>query len=220
MYKLHINPSTFKLAFDPVTKKLQGHETAGANCKYCEAGKTPLKIDVTLSGLTDCIGVCHPRAWDWQTYLGGAAAVINGNTYRLTQQFTEGAYTCTGYEYNCIWGGEFPGNYGTIRLYGNHDCTGNYTEYNMDTLRIIVGKTATDKLFVHAHIAVKEGPYYRPFAMVFLFDAPGPPILAMCSGNTAVITGCANATVNNMITCNLSGEICASYNGTAIIEEV
>jgi len=55
------------------------------DCEYCDAGKTPCNINITLSGITNC------SCFTWSTYSVkylGVAECLNGTTWEIPQTDT------------------------------------------------------------------------------------------------------------------------------------
>ncbi len=85
--KAQFNPSTLKASYNSATGKAQMITPIVINCVHCANEAAPLEIDLTFSGITDCI--CWVAA-PWACTPGGQAAALNG-THRLV------------WDSGCVW---------------------------------------------------------------------------------------------------------------------
>ena len=83
--RARFNPSTQKVAYNPVTGKVQMVKwyIPGIVCLHCAVDGTPKKLKITFHDLVDCDG-CHEsyRIAKWYS-AAGAAAVFNNRTFDL-----------------------------------------------------------------------------------------------------------------------------------------
>lgn len=177
-----------KLMRDTVTGKLQVYDLnpMGADCEFCDPGKTPKYITLTVTGLSDCIA-CYD-AYEGFYKVRGMAAVLNSCVVVLEQTA----------EYNCIWEKVYTnGDFGTLTKYISLiDCAGESIEYAMDTLTFRVTKCAAGGLLVNINVAASLCLYnFIPVgAQVFAYEIHAPAPAWQCK--TAEITDCVG--VNNL----------------------
>ena len=138
-------------------------------CGVCD--DAPCCYTIILSGLSgpgdDC---CAAVGQSTKTFGGPPAA--NG-TYYLNSTAA------------CRWELIIPGNYGTLRVYSDEeDCTGAYTEYDIDTLEFLLRRIG-DVYYLNVRYGSDGGPNVHAFA--------GTKAMAVGDcGNTVIDNDCVN----------------------------
>ena len=118
------NPSTLKASYNPETKKAQVLKMV---CEWCDDGRMPAWIDVTMSELVDYPDCCGPGVYSDRAVTGSCASVCNG-TRRVP------------YNSECLYSKSFSVSGPQIEIYNstNETCVGLYSQLDFVTLTILV----------------------------------------------------------------------------------
>lgn len=200
-----------KLMRDTTTGRLMRTTPYGVDCEYCDPGKTPKFITLSISGLSDCIA-CFEALVNEYYKVAGVAAVLNDCVVILEQTVTP-----------CIWEKRYTdGDFGTLTYYGGANCTGIPYEYAIDILDFRVTKCAASGLLIS--IATRASVIAAWWMQAFAYDdwLVGPPP-APWQCKTADITDCiAVSNLANTWSCSdvqyIGGMNCCESGLVSIVE--
>jgi len=168
----------------------------GADCQYCEAGKTPLRLRVTFSGLI-ANDSCHPgQPGAGSNKIFGIVEALNDKSFIIEQDVND----------KCFWWKGWDDSYfGEIVWYSDQNCV-NYGNNYLLYLFIGISKSTGGTITIDVGHWLGVDP------------SPNSPQYFSYTG-TPDITGCVGCEVDNQLTTDdFPWNGC--HGGSVLIEEI
>lgn len=139
----------------------------GEDCEYCDEGKTPWKIELTVASASGC-GCFGPDLTPSRQYIPGEDSLLG--TFELTQGHLAAGECVDGAEEPCEWCLLRSGDFGQLKYWSGADCTGEL----VDTIDFIYAhysvafKFAADVVALDIIVDPLDSNYANPLAALFI----------------------------------------------------